>query len=44
MNIYFEEIKKKLVNKFKIEDVEIIDNSYKHKSHKNFSTDKFHYI
>ena len=42
MNIYFEEIKKKLLNKFKIEDVEIIDNSYKHKSHKNFSTDKFH--
>ena len=42
MNIYFEEIKKKLVNKFKIENIEIIDNSYKHKSHKNFSTDKFH--
>ena len=42
MNIYFEEIKKKLVNKLKIENIEIIDNSHKHKSHKNFSTDKFH--
>ena len=42
MNIYFEEIKKKLVNKFKIENLEIIDNSNKHKSHKNFSPDKFH--
>ena len=42
MNIYFEEIKKKLANKFKIEDLEIIDNSNKHKSHKYFSPDKFH--
>jgi BolA protein len=42
MNIYFEEIKKKLVNKFKIEKLEIIDNSNKHKKHKNFSPDKFH--
>ena len=42
MNIYFKEIKKRLVNKFKIENIEIIDNSYKHKSHKNFSSDKFH--
>ena len=42
MNIYFEEIKKKLVNKFKIENLEIIDNSNKHKKHKNFSPGKFH--
>ena len=42
MNIYFEEIKKKLVNKFEIENLEIIDNSNKHKRHKNFSPDKFH--
>ena len=42
MNIYFEEIKKKLVNKFNIENLEIIDNSNKHKRHKNFSPDKFH--
>ena len=42
MNIYFEEIKIKLVNKFNIENLEIIDNSNKHKRHKNFSPDKFH--
>ena len=42
MNIYFTEIKKKLTNKFKIEHLEIVDNSNKHKSHKYFSPDKFH--
>ena len=42
MNIYFEEIKKKLLNKFKIENLEIVDNSYKHRKHKFFSPDKFH--
>ena len=42
MNIYFDEIKKRLLNKFKIENLEIVDNSYKHKKHKFFSQDKFH--
>ena len=42
MNIYFEQIKKKLANNFKIEHLEIVDNSNKHKSHKYFSPDKFH--
>ena len=42
MNIYFEEIKKKLANNFKIEHLEIVDNSKKHKSHKYFSPGKFH--
>ena len=42
MNIYFEEIKKKLANKIKIEHLEIVDNSNKHKSHKYFSPGKFH--
>ena len=42
MNIYFDEIKKKLLNKFKIENLEIVDNSYKHRKHKFFSPDKFH--
>ena len=42
MNIYFEEIKKKLVNKFKIENLEIVDNTHKHKRHKHFSPGKFH--
>ena len=40
MNIYFEEIKKKLANKIKIEHLEIVDNSNKHKSHKYFSFTK----
>ena len=42
MNIYFEEIKKKLLNKLKIKNIEIIDNSHRHKRHKFFSPDKFH--
>ncbi|MDA9684221.1 BolA family transcriptional regulator [Candidatus Pelagibacter bacterium] len=42
MNIYFDEIKKKLLNKFQIENLEIVDNSYKHKKHKFFSPSKFH--
>ena len=42
MNIYFEEIKKKLAKNFKIEHLEIVDNSKKHKSHKYFSPGKFH--
>ncbi len=42
MNIYFEEIKKKLLNNFKIEYLEIVDNTHKHKNHKHFSIDKFH--
>ena len=42
MNIYFEEIKKKLANKIKIEHLEIEDNSKKHKGHKYFSPGKFH--
>ena len=42
MNIYFDEIKKKLLNKFQIENLEIVDNSHKHKRHKFFSPGKFH--
>ena len=42
MNIYFEKIKNKLSNNFKIEHLEIVDNSKKHKSHKYFSPGKFH--
>ena len=35
-------LKKKLANKIKIEHLEIVDNSNKHKSHKYFSPGKFH--
>ena len=42
MKNYFEDIKAKLNNKIEIEDIEIVDNSYKHKTHKSFSPDRFH--
>ena len=42
MKNYFEEIITKLKNEIKIENITIIDNSYKHKKHKFFSPDKFH--
>ena len=42
MKNYFEDIKAKLNNKIEIEDIEIVDNSYKHKTHKSFSADRFH--
>ena len=42
MENYLENIKKKLENEIELEDLQIIDNSYKHKKHKSFSEDKFH--
>ncbi len=42
MKNYFEEIKKKLINEIKIEEVDIVDNSHNHKGHKFFSPEKFH--
>tara|TARA_B100000963_G_scaffold88446_1_gene75983 strand:- start:10160 stop:10417 length:258 start_codon:yes stop_codon:yes gene_type:complete len=42
MKNYFEEIELKLKNNIKIESIQIVDNSYKHKSHKSFSPEKFH--
>ena len=42
MENYFEEIKKKIRDKIKLENIEIIDNSYLHKGHKFFSSEKFH--
>ena len=42
MNIYFEEIKKKLSNNIKLENIEIVDNSHLHKGHRFFSSDKYH--
>ena len=43
MKKYFEEIEKKLKDNIKIEEITIVDNSYRHKNHKFFSKDKFHY-
>ena len=42
MKNYFEEIDRKLKEQIKIEELKIVDNSYKHKGHKFFSPDKFH--
>ena len=42
MKNYFEEICKKLNKEIEIEDIEIVDNSHKHKGHKFFSPEKFH--
>ena len=42
MNNYFDQIIKKLKDKIEIEEIEIVDNSSKHKGHKFFSPEKFH--
>ena len=42
MKNYFEEIRKKLNKEIELEDIEIVDNSHKHKKHKFFSPEKLH--
>jgi len=42
MKIYFDEISRKLNEEITIEDLEIVDNSYKHKGHKFYTPEKFH--
>tara|TARA_B100000963_G_C22604553_1_gene661836 strand:- start:1449 stop:1706 length:258 start_codon:yes stop_codon:yes gene_type:complete len=42
MNNFFENISTKLKKEIEIEQLEIVDNSYKHKKHRSFSPDKFH--
>ena len=42
MKNYFDEIKAKLNNKIEVENIEIVDNTHKHKGHKFFSPNKFH--
>ena len=42
MKNYFEEIRAKLNKEIEMEDIEIVDNSYKHKGHKFYSPEKFH--
>ena len=42
MKIYFEEICTKLKNEIEVENIEIVDNSHKHKGHKFYSPEKFH--
>ena len=42
MEVFFREIEKKLKKEINIEIIRIIDNSYKHSTHKFFDKDKFH--
>ena len=42
MEDYFKDIEKKLKEKINFEELEIIDNSHKHKGHKFFSKEKYH--
>tara|TARA_B100000886_G_C20372318_1_gene470169 strand:- start:891 stop:1148 length:258 start_codon:yes stop_codon:yes gene_type:complete len=42
MNNYFIDIKTKLKKEIKFENIEIIDNSFKHKKHKSFDPNKLH--
>ena len=42
MKNYFEEICNKLKKEIVIENIEIVDNSHKHKGNKFYSPDKFH--
>tara|TARA_B100001564_G_C20643385_1_gene673241 strand:- start:1637 stop:1891 length:255 start_codon:yes stop_codon:yes gene_type:complete len=42
MKNYFDGIKTKLNKEIEIEEIEIVDNSHKHKGHKFYSPEKFH--
>jgi BolA family transcriptional regulator, general stress-responsive regulator len=42
MKNYFEEIRLKLNREIDIENIEITDNSHKHRGHRYFSPEKFH--
>jgi BolA family transcriptional regulator, general stress-responsive regulator len=42
MKNYLDEIDKKLKKEIVIENLEIVDNSHKHKGHKFFSSEKLH--
>ena len=42
MKNYFEEIRSKIRKEIEFENIEIVDNSHKHKGHKFYSPEKFH--
>ena len=42
MTKLFEAIKKKIINEFNPDHLELIDNSHFHTSHKSFDSNKFH--
>ena len=44
MKDYLKSIEKKLKDSIKVENIEIIDNSSKHKNHKFFNANKYHIL
>ena len=42
MKNYFEEIRSKINKEIEFENIEIVDNSHKHRGHKSYSPEKFH--
>ena len=42
MKNYLNELKKKLQESIELENIEIIDNSHKHKGHKFFDSNQYH--
>ena len=42
MNLYINEIEKKIKKKIKLEQIKIIDNTESHRSHKSFQKNKLH--
>ena len=44
MNLYINQIKTKIKNKVKLEEIKIIDNTEAHRSHKSFQKGKLHLI
>ena len=44
MNLYINEIEKKIKKKIKLEQIKIIDNTESHKGHKSFQKGKLHLI
>ena len=44
MNIYINQIEKKIKNKIKLEEIKIIDNTDAHRKHKSFQAGKRHLI
>ena len=44
MKNYFDKIIKKLNKEIIIEDIQIVDNSHKHKGHTFYSPEKFHLL
>ena len=42
MEVLFEQVKKKIIKEIELEEIDIINNSEKHKKHKFFDKNKYH--